>query len=88
MKNTGTNAAAARQHERPHTSGTKRAVTYLRVSTVDQVNTDYDPEGISLPAQRAAVQRRAASSAPRSSMSTSSLGDPQRRLTGGRVSRR
>ena len=29
-----------------------RAVLYLRVSTTSQVNTDYDPEGISIPAQR------------------------------------
>ncbi|MGH8903162.1 MAG: recombinase family protein [Egibacteraceae bacterium] len=33
-------------------SETKRAVVYLRVSTPGQVKTDYDPEGISLPAQR------------------------------------
>jgi len=37
----------------------KRAVSYLRVSSSGQVNTDYDPEGISLPAQREAVARRA-----------------------------
>ncbi|GAA0532658.1 hypothetical protein GCM10010172_11810 [Paractinoplanes ferrugineus] len=37
----------------------KRAFIYLRVSSVGQVNTDYDPEGISLPAQRSAIQRRA-----------------------------
>lgn len=42
------------QHER------KRAVLYLRVSSWGQVNTDYDPEGISLPAQRKAYQQRAA----------------------------
>ena len=30
----------------------KRAAIYLRVSTPSQVNTDYNPEGISLPAQR------------------------------------
>jgi site-specific DNA recombinase len=29
-----------------------RAVLYLRVSSTGQVNTDYDPEGISIPAQR------------------------------------
>ena len=29
-----------------------RAVLYLRVSSAGQVNTDYDPEGISIPAQR------------------------------------
>jgi DNA invertase Pin-like site-specific DNA recombinase len=37
----------------------KRAVIYLRVSTKSQVNTDYDPEGISLPAQRKACYRKA-----------------------------
>jgi len=37
----------------------QRAVLYLRVSTVSQVTTDYDPEGISIPAQRAACQRKA-----------------------------
>ncbi|MEU2901132.1 recombinase family protein, partial [Streptomyces sp. NPDC007056] len=36
-----------------------RAVIYLRVSTPGQVKTDYDPEGISLPAQRIACQRKA-----------------------------
>lgn len=36
-----------------------RAVVYLRVSTVSQVNTDFDPEGISIPAQRQAVERKA-----------------------------
>lgn len=44
--------------ERPGTR--KRAVLYLRVSTRGQVDTDYDPEGISLPAQREAGTRRAA----------------------------
>jgi site-specific DNA recombinase len=34
----------------------KRAVIYLRVSTPSQVNTDYNPEGISLPAQRDACE--------------------------------
>jgi site-specific DNA recombinase len=38
----------------------KRALLYLRVSTRDQVNTDYNPEGISLPAQRVAGERKAA----------------------------
>ena len=37
----------------------KRAVLYLRVSTPSQVHTDYDPEGISIPAQRVACQRKA-----------------------------
>ncbi len=36
-----------------------RTVLYLRVSTSGQVNTDYDPEGISLPAQRVACLRKA-----------------------------
>ena len=36
------------------------AVAYLRVSTLAQVNTDYDPEGISLPDQRKAIQQKAA----------------------------
>lgn len=42
------------------TTPAKRAVLYLRVSTAGQVNTDYDPEGISLPAQRSACQKKAA----------------------------
>ncbi len=37
----------------------RRAVLYLRVSSAGQVNTDYDPEGISIPAQRASCQRKA-----------------------------
>jgi DNA invertase Pin-like site-specific DNA recombinase len=39
----------------------KRAVLYLRVSTPSQVNTDYNPEGISIPAQRDGVSLKAAS---------------------------
>src|SRR5690348_7935043 len=39
--------------------GRKRAVAYLRVSTPGQVNTDYDPEGLSIPSQRAAVDQKA-----------------------------
>src|SRR5438270_10643696 len=35
------------------------AVSYLRVSSMGQVETDYNPEGISLPAQRAAITARA-----------------------------
>lgn len=38
----------------------QRAVLYLRVSTQSQVTTDYDPEGISIPAQRSACHRKAA----------------------------
>jgi len=37
----------------------KRAVLYLRVSTQSQVKTDYDPEGISIPAQRLSCERKA-----------------------------
>ena len=40
-------------------AGVKRAVIYLRVSSAGQVNTDYDPEGLSIPAQREACQRYA-----------------------------
>lgn len=36
-----------------------RAVIYLRVSSKGQVNTDYDPEGLSIPAQRTSCQRKA-----------------------------
>ena len=36
-----------------------RAVTYLRVSSRGQVETDYDPEGISIPAQRISCVRKA-----------------------------
>ena len=38
----------------------KKAVLYLRVSTSSQVNTDRDPEGISIPAQRVSCERKAA----------------------------
>jgi site-specific DNA recombinase len=37
----------------------KRAVLYLRVSSQSQVNTDYDPEGLSIPAQRRSCERKA-----------------------------
>ena len=36
----------------------KTAVLYLRVSTTSQVQTDYDPEGISIPAQRLACRSK------------------------------
>ena len=49
-----------RHHDRPMNSPRKRALAYLRVSSAGQVNTDYDPEGLSLPAQRTAIQKRAA----------------------------
>jgi site-specific DNA recombinase len=53
-------ATPTRAHE-PGASFTrpKRAVLYLRVSTLSQVNTDYNPEGISIPAQREAGTRKA-----------------------------
>ena len=35
------------------------SIGYLRVSSASQVKTDYDPEGISIPAQRLAVKNRA-----------------------------
>jgi DNA invertase Pin-like site-specific DNA recombinase len=35
------------------------SIGYLRVSSAGQVKTDYDPEGISIPAQRVAVKKRA-----------------------------
>jgi site-specific DNA recombinase len=35
-----------------------RAAVYLRVSSPGQVRTDYDPEGLSLPAQRTACERK------------------------------
>jgi site-specific DNA recombinase len=38
---------------------TAQAVLYLRVSSPSQVRTDYDPEGLSIPAQRQACQRKA-----------------------------
>ena len=37
----------------------KRQVLYLRVSSDGQVKTDYDPEGISIPAQREVCERKA-----------------------------
>src|SRR5690349_670912 len=52
--------------QRNRDSGTNReahsagdAVLYLRVSSEGQVNTDYNPEGISIPAQREAGLARA-----------------------------
>ncbi len=43
----------------PEVICTKRAWLYLRVSTPSQVKTDYNPEGISIPAQREAGERKA-----------------------------
>ncbi len=42
-------------------AGSRDHVLYLRVSTQSQVKTDYDPEGISIPAQRLACERKAES---------------------------
>jgi DNA invertase Pin-like site-specific DNA recombinase len=39
----------------------KKCVIYLRVSTLEQVQKDHDPEGYSIPAQREACQRKAES---------------------------
>ena len=39
-------------------SDRKRAALYLRVSSPGQVRTDYDPEGLSIPAQRQACERK------------------------------
>ncbi len=38
----------------------RRAVIYVRVSSSQQADTDYDPEGFSIPAQREACTRKAA----------------------------
>ncbi|MGH3579333.1 MAG: recombinase family protein, partial [Mycobacterium sp.] len=38
----------------------KRAVSYLRVSTHSQADTDYNPEGFSIPSQRQLNERKAA----------------------------
>jgi site-specific DNA recombinase len=43
------------------TTGPRRAAIYLRVSSAQQANVDYDPEGFSIPAQRDACIRKAAS---------------------------
>ncbi len=40
-------------------TGLKRALLYLRVSTPSQVNNDFNPEGISIPAQREAGTAKA-----------------------------
>ncbi len=50
---------SSKQTKSTRTDGPARAVLYLRVSTTSQVKTDYDPEGISLPAQRLACQQKA-----------------------------
>jgi site-specific DNA recombinase len=49
----------SRIRERAGSQGAKRAVLCLRESTPGQVNTDYNPGGISIPAQREAGERKA-----------------------------
>src|SRR5436309_8759671 len=44
----------------PSDAAQPTAALYLRVSTPSQVKTDYDPEGISIPAQRESCLRKAA----------------------------
>ncbi len=64
---TATRSAVARGYAREtplsdtSEAAVRRAVLYLRVSTPSQVNTDYNPEGISLPAQREACELKCAS---------------------------
>ena len=41
--------------------GAPKAFIYLRVSTPGQVKKDYDPEGLSIPAQRKACEQKVAS---------------------------
>jgi site-specific DNA recombinase len=52
-------AAAIREDAEPDPSG--RAVIYMRVSSAQQADKDYDPEGFSIPAQREACTRKAES---------------------------
>ncbi len=46
--------------ESTDTSAATRTVLYLRVSSKSQVETDYDPEGLSVPAQRSICEAKAA----------------------------
>jgi len=50
-------AAAIREDAETDPGG--RAVIYIRVSSAQQANKDYDPEGFSIPAQREACLRKA-----------------------------
>ena len=43
------------------TTASKQALIYLRVSSASQLGGDYDRDGFSLPAQREACERKAAS---------------------------
>ncbi len=49
-----------RPRDEPVGSAMKQAVIYLRVSTAEQADNDYDSEGFSIPAQRDACTRKAA----------------------------
>ena len=53
------NAGGNSVRKPPAPTATARAVLYLRVSDPKQLHTDYDPEGISLPAQRKSCLRKA-----------------------------
>ena len=57
--NTTKHQPATAGYEKSESARLARAVVYLRVSTPNQVATDFDPEGISIPAQRVAVERKA-----------------------------
>lgn len=59
MSTTTTNNVSGTS-SRPQAVGQERAVLYLRVSSMGQVNTDYDPGGLSIPAQRESCLRKAA----------------------------
>ena len=54
MRQTATNA-----HESEEPDAPGRAVIYIRVSSSQQADKDYDPEGFSIPAQREACVRKA-----------------------------
>ena len=53
-------ATPTTNHTRPIAAATKRAFTYLRVSSDDQVETDYHRDGLSLLAQRQEADGKAA----------------------------
>ncbi len=55
----GSTGFASARTALPVSNEALRAVIYLRVSSQGQVKTDYDPEGLSIPAQREACERKA-----------------------------
>ena len=65
----------------------KTAVLSLRIDH-SQVQTDYDPEGISIPAQRLACQRKAEQMGVQVIGESSSRGAAPPRWTGSRCSRK